>query len=152
VDAPAAEVKDLNQALGQAVSQYPSRTFLRFDDRDIAFKEFDAEVGRLAGELRYCVGPGDKVLVMMRNSLEMVHTWVARNRLGATWVPFNVELKLVTLKHVIESAEARILIIDDEFLGEVRSTNTFGSEDIFKNGGSWSPLLSSLYTNRVPIA
>jgi acyl-CoA synthetase (AMP-forming)/AMP-acid ligase II len=73
---------------------------------------------------------------MMRNSLEMVHTWFSSNKPGAIWVPINVELKSVMLKHVIESAEAIILIIDDEFLGEVRSTNAFGSEDIFKNGGS----------------
>jgi acyl-coenzyme A synthetase/AMP-(fatty) acid ligase len=53
--------------------------------------------------------------VMMRNSIEMVHTWFATMRLGAIWIPINSELKSVTLQHVIESTEAKILIIDPEF-------------------------------------
>ena len=49
-------------------------------------------------------------MVMMRNSLEMVQTWFASNRLGAVWVPINSELKGLTLKNVIEAGEPKIAI------------------------------------------
>ncbi len=152
VDPPVTEIKDLDQALSHAVIHYPSRTFLRFGDRDITFKDFDADVEKLAAGLRHRVGPGDKALVMTRNRLEMVHIWFASNIIGATWVPINVELESGTLKHVIESAEAKVLIIDDEFFGEVQSTNTFRGEDIFKNGGSSSRSLISLYATGIPLS
>jgi acyl-CoA synthetase (AMP-forming)/AMP-acid ligase II len=55
-------------------------------------------------------------------------------------VPINVEPKSVTLKHVIESAKAKVLIIDDEF------PKRFYLQRLFEaKRNSWSPLLSSLY-------
>lgn len=108
-------VRDINTALSYAVKTFPDRTFLRFGDQDTTFAQFDEMVGKLAGGLGMAgIGPGDRVLVMMRNSFEMVCSWMATNRVGAVWVPINVELKSITLKHVIEAANSKIAIVDRE--------------------------------------
>lgn len=139
-------VKDINTAFKVAIDTMGDRTFLRFGGCDLSFKEFDVSVSALAGGLRQQgVGPGDRVLVMMRNSVEMVHTWIATNRLGATWVPVNVELKSVTLQHVVQAADPKLAIVDAEFFQDIQSTKVFGKEDIYVRGAATFHDLTALY-------
>lgn len=128
-------IPDLNTALQRARDLYGPKTFIRFGQHDTSFQDLDKSVARLAGGLRQQgVAAGDRVLVMMRNSLEMIHTWFATNRLGATWVPVNVELKSVTLQHVVESAAAKIAIVDMEFHSVLASTKQFSADKVFVKG------------------
>ena len=146
-------VEDLNTALANAVRKHPNRTFLRFSGSDITFGEFDDSVAKLAGGLRSLdIQPGDKVLVMMRNSVDMVHSWFATNRLGAIWVAANSELKSITLKHVVEAAEAKIAIVDEEFSPEIQSTKIFNAEKIFTKGTTCQNRLSDLYSQGTPVS
>lgn len=146
-------VKDINTAFKNALDTMPNRTFLRFGGHDYSFKDFDASVSALAGGLRERgVSPKDRVLVMMRNSVEMVHTWIATNRLGATWVPVNVELKSVTLQHVVQAANPKLAIVDAEFLQDIQSTNVFGREDIYAVQGGTDPhAVRALYDFDKPV-
>lgn len=121
---PREPITDLNHALDIAVAQGPDRPFLRFPGRihDISYGDFGTLVGRLAGGLKHVgVQPGDRVLVMMRNSIQMVETWMATNRLGAVWVPINPELRSSTLYHTVAAVRARLLIIDEGIHAEVKS-------------------------------
>jgi acyl-coenzyme A synthetase/AMP-(fatty) acid ligase/enoyl-CoA hydratase/carnithine racemase len=146
---PVAE--DLNTALSNAVERHPSRNFLRFSGTDITFSDFYESVIRLAGGLESLgVRSGDKVLVMMRNSVEMVQTWFATNRLGAIWVPINSELKSITLKYVIGAAEAKLAIVDADFHDSIVSTEVLKADRIISHGGSVGVQLSSLY-DREPL-
>jgi len=126
---------DLNTALVQAVQQFPDSPFIRFSGIDTSFKEFDQAVAKLAGGLQSVgIGRNDKVMVMMRNSLEMVQTWFASNRLGAVWVPINSELKGLTLKNVIEAGDPKIALVDEEYQLEIKSTGFFTEESHFRQG------------------
>lgn len=149
-----ASVKDINTALDQATKKFSHRTFIRTGGRDFTFLDVDKSVGKLAGGLESLgVGRGDRVLVMMRNSIEMVETWLATNRLGATWVPINVELKSVTLQHVVHSAAAKVAIVDREFLAALQSTHIADGEglSIYVHGEEAHHGLSTLYTLGVPV-
>ncbi|KIW99051.1 uncharacterized protein Z519_00714 [Cladophialophora bantiana CBS 173.52] len=140
--------KDLNAVLQIALQEFPQRTFIRFEGRDTSFQQFTNSVAQLAGGLRHLgVGPGDRLLVMMRNSLETVHTWFATNRLGATWVPVNVELKSITLQHVVSSVRPKLAIVDAEFVSHIEGTKVFSESQIYvKNGvNSDENSLSALY-------
>ena len=128
---------DLNTALVRAVQQFPDSPFIRFSGIDTSFKEFDQAVAKLAGGLQSVgIGRNDKVMVMMRNSLEMVQTWFANNRLGAVWVPINSELKGLALKNVIEAGDPKIALVDEEYHLEIKSTAFFTEKDIFVKGGT----------------
>ncbi|PVH79817.1 putative coenzyme A synthetase [Cadophora sp. DSE1049] len=137
--------KDLNTALSNAISNDHDSIFLRFGKVDLTFSNFDSLVSKLAGGFQNLgIQSGDKVLVMMRNSVEMVTTWFAANRLGAVWVPINSELKSITLKHVVEAAEAKIAIVDEEFYAEIQGTAQFDENKIFTKGTSQAYPLSAL--------
>ena len=123
--------KDLNTALARAVSDQHSKVFLRFGDKDYTFEAFEASVAQFAGALR-CLGvkAGDRVLVMMRNSIEMVQSWFATNRLGAVWVPINPELKSTTLKHVIECAAPKIALADTDSVELIRASQVLKHSEV----------------------
>ncbi|EXJ77816.1 hypothetical protein A1O3_08975 [Capronia epimyces CBS 606.96] len=145
------DIKDINVALEHATKKFGHRTFVRTGRKDYSFTQVDESVGKLAGGLASLgIGPGDRVLVMMRNSIQMVEIWLATNRLGATWVPINVELRSVTLEHVVQSAAAKVAIVDAEFLAVLKSTQLDDDEPLpvyVKGGDSQAPNhLATLYT------
>ena len=115
-------IKDINTAFEIAVRRFPDRIFLRFSGKDYSFKETNMSVAKLAGGMvQRGVARGDRVMVMMKNSVEMVHTWLATNRIAAIWVPINVELRSLTLQHVVDSAHAKLVVLDSEFVDIFRT-------------------------------
>ncbi|KAH8881882.1 putative coenzyme A synthetase [Thozetella sp. PMI_491] len=139
-------VKDINTALDIAVKTMGDRSFLRFGGQDVSFNEFNVSISALAGGLRERgIAPGDRVLVMMRNSVEMVHTWMATNRLGATWVPVNVELKSATLQRVVQAADPKLAIVDSEFFQNLLSTGLLSESDLYVLGPDGAHDFNSLY-------
>lgn len=130
-------VRDVNSAFNQAVQNFPTRPFLRFAGQDLTFEEFGIMVSKAAGGLRHAgVEKEDRVLVMMLNSVEMVCSWLAVNRLGAVWVPVNTELKSITLEHVIRAAKPKLAIIDSTFWPKVKSLGVLDSSQVILNGES----------------
>lgn len=112
----------LNAALRRAAASWPERTFLKIDGHDVSFAEFDDQVGRLAYGLRAAgIGPGDRLGVVMRNSLACVHTWFAANRLGAVWAPINTEFRGLTLEHAVNLLEADIFVADADLVSVLRA-------------------------------
>lgn len=144
---------DLNTALMKAVHEFPDAPFIRYSGADTSFKAFDLGVAKLAGGLQSVgIGRDDKVLVMMRNSLEMVQSWFASNRLGAVWVPINSELKGITLKNVVEAGEPKLALVDSEFYSEIISTGFFSENIVFVKGGTGTlPSTDSIYNSGTPV-
>ncbi|KAF7592959.1 hypothetical protein BBP40_012195 [Aspergillus hancockii] len=145
-------VRDLNSALRKAVDRHPTKVFLRCHGQDITFQDFDRSVAALAGGLRRLgVQAGNRVLVMMRNSVEMVHTWIAANRLGAVWVPINTDWRSSTLNHAVSAVDATVAIVDHEFADLVRDTGVFTSQSIWIRGSGSHQGLSKLYDQEAPL-
>lgn len=130
-----APIRDINTALGEAIKKFPDQTFLRFAGQDITFKTFDTMVSKLAGGLKQLgIGQDDRVLVMMSNSIEMVCTWMAVNRLGATWAPVNTELKSVTLRNVIQAAQPKLAVVDSVLWPKFHDLAVLDSSFVVLNG------------------
>jgi acyl-CoA synthetase (AMP-forming)/AMP-acid ligase II/enoyl-CoA hydratase/carnithine racemase len=131
----AAAIRDINTAFKSAVDRFPDHVFIRFAGKDITFGEVDVAVAKLAGGLQEVgIEEEDRVLVLMRNSVEMVYSWLAANRLGAMWVPVNVELKSLSLRHVVEAAQPKLALVDAEFLTEFRSLGLVSDHLTFIKG------------------
>ncbi|KAE8371729.1 hypothetical protein BDV26DRAFT_298538 [Aspergillus bertholletiae] len=145
-------VRDINTAVRIAVEKYPNKVFLRCQGQDITFQDFDRSVAALAGGLRGLgVQAGERVLVMMRNSVEMVHTWMASNRLGAIWVPINTDWRSLTLQHAVSAAEATMAVVDHEFVDLIQTTNEFAAQQLWIRGSGNDQDLSKLYTQQAPL-
>lgn len=74
--------------------------------------------------------------------------WLASNRLGATWVPINTEMRSVTLRGIVQAADPKAVIIDSELWTELQPLDVIGLDSVYVNeistGGSNVRELSTL--------
>ena len=111
----------LGAVLAKQGAALRDKPYVQFqDDPPLTFGDMDTRANRVANALSAMgVQRGDRVLMMMPNSVEFLDTWFGINRLGAVMVPVNTAYKGGFLEHVINNAAvngcARVMIIDREF-------------------------------------
>jgi carnitine-CoA ligase len=89
-------------------------------DGHLTYAELRDQAQRVAGALvALGVAPGDRVATMLRPSLDYLAAWFGVVWAGAVDVPVNVDFKGEFLRHVIGGSEARVLIIDERWLGRL---------------------------------
>jgi fatty-acyl-CoA synthase len=112
------------EQLARIARKHPDRLAFVCDDDSRTFGEVDARVTRLARSLAdRGVGRGDRVAVLMGNSIEMVEAIFAGWRLGAIVVPVNFRLVAPEVAYVLGDAGARAIVVDEALapvLDEVR--------------------------------
>ncbi len=90
------------------------REFMTFEQgTTLTFASLHRDSGEVARKLASLgVGPGDRVMVMLKNRIEFMMTMIAIMRLGAIFVPVNTELKGAFLQHQMRNAEPRVVFLD----------------------------------------
>ena len=88
--------------------------------RQMTWKEFDTKANRFANML-LCKGVkrGDKVAILLMNSLEWLPIYFGILKMGALAVPLNYRYTADEIKYCVELAEASILVFGNEFIGRV---------------------------------
>lgn len=94
------------------------RPFIQFEDGEpYTFAGVDRMTDRFANTfMDIGVAFGDNVAMMLHNRLEYLWTWFGLNRIGAVPVAINTAYKGAFLTHVLTNVEARIAIVEPEFL------------------------------------
>lgn len=102
----------------------PDRPFLQFmDTPPLPYGEINRRVNRYAhGLLRLGVRPGDRVLLMLPNSVEYLVVWLAVNRVGAVEVSVNNAYKGYFLEHLVNNSGGRLMVVAGEFLDVIRAS------------------------------
>ncbi len=94
---------------------HPSRPFAIYRDAPVTCAEIDAQSSSLANWLKaQGVVAGDRVLVMTRNSPLIIALLFAIGKVGAVWVPANVQSRGDNLRYIVEHAGPRIVIADHD--------------------------------------
>jgi crotonobetaine/carnitine-CoA ligase len=115
----------LARLLAGAGERYGDRPYLSFalDERACTFAEAADAAARLAGGLAGLgVEPGDRVLLMLRNRLELALGWLGAATLGAVQVPVNVDYRGAFLEHLAATAGARLLVVETDLLDAVEAS------------------------------
>lgn len=114
----------LDAALAERVRLTPDAPFIRMvDGEPVSYARMQADALGLAYALQQeGVGPGDRVVVMGANCLGTLRAWFALNLLGATDVTINTAYRGHTLEHAINTAEARLMLIEDRLLDVLRGS------------------------------
>jgi crotonobetaine/carnitine-CoA ligase len=99
-----------------SVAERPDHPVLRFEGRDVTYVELDGLANRIANGLTAAgVGDGDRVAVMMSNSVEWVAFWFGAAKIGAITVPVNTAYKGDGLAYLLGHSRSKLLIADAEF-------------------------------------
>lgn len=113
---------NIRECIEQAAETGKDRPYLFFRDEETSFKEFDANINRVAnGLMAIGVEKGDKVCLMLPNCPEFLYAWFGANKIGAIMVPVNTSFKAEEAKYVIDHSEAKILVVHPVFLEIVKA-------------------------------
>ena len=105
------------EQLARIARKYPERVAFVCEEDSRTFREVDSRVNRLARGLGVRgVGQGDRVAVLMGNSIEMIEAIFAGWRLGAIVVPVNFRLVAPEVEYVLGDSGARAVIVDEALL------------------------------------
>ncbi len=115
------EVKDgwtIGNMLSRQAEGRPNAPALQWQTEEpLSYQDLYEGCLRVAGGLRGMgVEAGDRVLIMLPNSLEIVLAWFGTNVLGAAEVPINVHYKEGWLTHEVNDCGARLAIVHEEYL------------------------------------
>ena len=101
----------VHEMLANAVARRPHGLALICDEERLSYAEFDALVGQAAGGLRALgVEKGDRVAMVLGNSIEFVVVLFALARLGAVSVPLNIRHTLAENSHIIKDCAAKVVV------------------------------------------
>jgi crotonobetaine/carnitine-CoA ligase len=113
---------DLAALLELRAEEDPGRPFLVMSDElRLGYGEFNERVNQVAHGLAEVqgVGSGDRVAVMLTNSLEFLLVSYALKKLGAVEVAINTGFRGPGLVHVVNLTEARLMVTEEEFVGPI---------------------------------
>lgn len=103
--------------LSRRAKECPDRPFLTLDGVQLTYGELDRGSAAVAGFLHeWGITPGDRVGLMLENSMELLYTWFGIVRLGAIEVPLNTSLRGKHLEYILGNCGMRILVIDRSYL------------------------------------
>jgi benzoate-CoA ligase family protein len=81
------------------------------------FRELHSGASKLAGALKARgIAPGDRVAMVMQDSIELVLAILALMGMGAIAVPINPALSEADISHVINDSGARMLFVSETYL------------------------------------
>src|SRR5215813_6785697 len=98
-------------------------------DRVLTYGELGTRVRRAARWLASRgVGPGDRVAIMLPNSIAFFEVWAAAGECGAAVVLVNVHLKRDEVDYILRDSQAKVLVDDvDEY---ERAVAAIGDEEL----------------------
>jgi O-succinylbenzoic acid--CoA ligase len=103
--------RSVHAMLANAVARRPHGLALICGEERLGYAELDARVGEAAGGLRALgIEKGDRVAMVLGNSIEFVVVLFSVARLGAVSVPLNIRHTLAENSHVIKDCAAKVVV------------------------------------------
>ncbi len=104
----------------------PDGLAVSFEGTSLTYAQLeDAAASVHAWLLDAGVVPGDRVAVLLRNSLEFFYAWLGIARAGAVSVPINTAMVGDALAHALQHSESVGIIADADLLAAVDAAGTF---------------------------
>ncbi|KKK36909.1 AMP-dependent synthetase [Mesobacillus campisalis] len=115
--------KHLFAMLEESAAKFGNKEALVMNGVRLTYQEMKAKVEKIAGNLQksMCVKKGDRVALLLGNSIEFCLLVFACAKLGAIVVPLNTRLKEKELTYMLKQSGSRLLFVDDEFLHKVEA-------------------------------
>ena len=129
------EERLLGRALRRQAEKIPDDDFLVTDDGRLSYGRVNALANSAAaGFAELGVGRGETVACFMQSCPEYVTTALGLGKLGAVWVPTNVDYKGQWLRESLAESRARVLVADAELLPRAIETGELPFERILVRG------------------
>lgn len=96
----------------------PDRVYARFEGIPVTFGELDSKSTALSNWISaQGIVPGDRVGVMLRNSLDSIVVVFALARSGFVWVPMNPQQRGSGLAYLVDHSEPNLIFVEEDLAG-----------------------------------
>ena len=101
--------------LGEAaLARHADRPAIVCGERVLSYADLAADVARAANALRSLgVAPGDRVMVLLRDSPEFAATWLGALHAGAVAIGLNSKLTEADYRPMVEDSAVRLVVAED---------------------------------------
>ena len=107
---------NLGQNLKMNAKKYPRTVALKDAARSLTYPELNSRVNRLSHSLLSLgLKKGDKVAVLLENSIEIIEIYLATAKTGLVIVPINFRLVAKDIEYIVNNSDAKAFIVHDEF-------------------------------------
>lgn len=121
--------------LARKAGSDPDGAYARFNGEPFTYGQLDRESTALACALRgRGLQPGERVAVMMRNSIRALSVIFALAKAGLVWVPVNAQQRGEGLRYILEHSQPAIVIADGEFAPLLREAASDLRLALLRNG------------------
>lgn len=104
----------IGDLLKRAARRFPERIALTEGKRRVTYTELERDANRFANYLvSRGLKPGEKISTISNNSVEFVKALFGIHRAGLVWVPVNTMLGPDDMGFILDHAEIRFALIDD---------------------------------------
>ncbi|WP_160847399.1 o-succinylbenzoate--CoA ligase [Pontibacillus yanchengensis] len=94
--------------------QSPHKVALISGERELTYKQLNSRVNKLANSfLKLGVRKGDRINVLLFNSIELMETLFACAKIGAIFVPINYRLSVEEVEYIVRDSGAHYLIYEE---------------------------------------
>lgn len=110
------------QLLSDTARLHPDKEGLIFADKRLSWADLDRECSKAAAALvAQGISRGDRVGMLMANSIEFITVLFALARLGAISVPISIRSSQREVAYIVEDSEASLLLYDEALAAAVPS-------------------------------
>lgn len=114
--------KLIHHFLENSAARLPDKVALVHEDVRATYRQLNNQANHLAGYFVECgIVPGDRVVLLLENSLEYVVSYYAALKAGAVAVPMNTELKADGLLPLLQELDAKCLVSARKFERTLRN-------------------------------
>ncbi|QTA90713.1 class I adenylate-forming enzyme family protein [Desulfonema magnum] len=111
---------NLGQTLKVNAKKFPNTVALKDREKSFTYPEVNKRVNKLAHSLLSLgLKKGDKVAVLMENSIEIVEIYLATAKTGIVIVPINFRLVGAEIEFIVNDSDAKAFIVHDMFADTV---------------------------------
>jgi acyl-CoA synthetase (AMP-forming)/AMP-acid ligase II len=108
---------NLGQLLKVNAAKFPNTIALMDKSRRYTYPQTNYRVNQLAHSLLALgLAKGDKVAVLMENSIEIVEIYLATAKTGLVIVPINFRLVSSEVEYIVDNSDAKAIVVHDQFL------------------------------------
>lgn len=105
----------------------PERVYARFCGEPATYGEIDRRSAAFAAHLRASgIAAGERVAVMMRNSIAAIAVVFGLARAGVAWVPVNAQQRGEGLRYLLTHSQPRLLVADAELVPQIAEATASG--------------------------
>jgi crotonobetaine/carnitine-CoA ligase len=123
---PYSDFADVPALIRARAEARPDALAVSFEGAPLSYAELEDRAARVHGWLREIgVEPGDRVALLLRNSLEFFDAWLGIARAGAISVPINTAMVGDALAYTLAHSEAVVVIADADLLAAVDAAGGF---------------------------